>query len=365
MSSTSRKRTRSLSVDDEAPNQDRDSRTLFVTQLVAKVTESMLEDFFAQVSGVTKVRMTRDRNTRKHKGFAYVEMNSEECIKDCILFNNVIPDFQKFPILVKALSEKPISQSSPQEQQHTVITMAAPPPPPPDIPPPTLYKLLVRNIFMTVEYHQFLEVLKFYGEVASFVMHSAHFSKNCKFAIVGYTTEADMEKAHKALNEFNLAGLLLEVLTREELDAQGIVFETDIELIQQEVNDHDPDWKPDMSTINGAGSIKESAVPTQCLRLSNMFNPAEETDPEWAQDIEMDVKEECEKLGSVVHCKIDAISSEGILYVSFNNLESANKAKGVFHGRFFGGKVINAMFITDEDMNDKVLAINTSKARNP
>jgi RNA-binding protein 23/39 len=350
------KRSRSESVDETAPNADRDNKTLFVSQLVAKVTESMLEDFFGQVSTVTKVRMTRDRNTRKHKGFAYVEMSSEDCIKDCILFNNVIPDFQKFPILVKALTERPATSSSPtNKEQHTVITMAAPPPPPPDAPPPTLHKLLVRNIVKAVEYNQFLEVLKFYGEVASFVMHLAHFSKNCKFAIVGYTSEADMEKAHKALNEFNLAGMLLEVLTREELDAQGIVFDTDLELVQQEVNDHEPDWKPDSTSIgDGIGS----AMPTKCLRLSNMFNPAEETDPEWDKDIEIDVKEECEKLGSVTQCKIDAVSSEGIIYVSFTSAETAVKAKDVFHGRFFGGKVINAMFMNEEAMKDRVREIN-------
>lgn len=46
--------------------------------------------------------MLRDRVTDKHKGFAYVEMNDLESIPNCILFNNVVPDFQKFPILVKA-----------------------------------------------------------------------------------------------------------------------------------------------------------------------------------------------------------------------------------------------------------------------
>ena len=40
--------------------------------------------------------------TGKHKGFAYVEMRDLESIENCLLFNNVVPDFQKFKIMVKA-----------------------------------------------------------------------------------------------------------------------------------------------------------------------------------------------------------------------------------------------------------------------
>ncbi len=46
--------------------------------------------------------MLRDKVSGQHKGFAYVEMDSLEDIPSCLLFNNVVPDFQKFPILVKA-----------------------------------------------------------------------------------------------------------------------------------------------------------------------------------------------------------------------------------------------------------------------
>ena len=46
--------------------------------------------------------MIRDKHSGRHKGFAYVEMADLEDVPNTLVFNNVVPDFQKFPILVKA-----------------------------------------------------------------------------------------------------------------------------------------------------------------------------------------------------------------------------------------------------------------------
>ena len=66
-----------------------------------KVNEDTLREFFGQMGKVNNVIMLRDKNTNKHKGFAYVEMKDLDVINNCLLFNNVVPEFQKFPILVK------------------------------------------------------------------------------------------------------------------------------------------------------------------------------------------------------------------------------------------------------------------------
>ena len=66
------------------------------------MSEKSLEDFFGQIGSVKNIIMLRDKLTGLHKGFAYVEMTELESIPNCLLFNNVVPDFQKFPILVKS-----------------------------------------------------------------------------------------------------------------------------------------------------------------------------------------------------------------------------------------------------------------------
>lgn len=86
----------------EVDDLTKDQRTLFVGQLTMKVHEGNLREFFSQIGTVKNVIMIRDKHTGKHKGFGYVEMMELESIPSCLLLNNVVPDFQKFPILVKA-----------------------------------------------------------------------------------------------------------------------------------------------------------------------------------------------------------------------------------------------------------------------
>lgn len=51
-----------------------------------------------------------------------------------------------------------------------------------------------------------------------------------------------------------------------------------------------------------------SPIPTQCLLLKNMFDPAEETQPGWDEEIAQDVREECGKFGQVDFVHVDAAS---------------------------------------------------------
>ena len=50
----------------------RDARTIFVGQLVGKLDERDVRDYFAQVGGVVDVQLIRDRVSGKSKGFGYV-----------------------------------------------------------------------------------------------------------------------------------------------------------------------------------------------------------------------------------------------------------------------------------------------------
>lgn len=60
-----------------------------------------------------------------------------------------------------------------------------------------------------------------------------------------------------------------------------------------------------------------SPRPTQCLLIKNMFDPAEESEPNWNHDIEQDVREECSKYGKIEHVFADPKSKVSVLYISF------------------------------------------------
>jgi hypothetical protein len=51
-----------------------------------------------------------------------------------------------------------------------------------------------------------------------------------------------------------------------------------------------------------------SPIPTQCLLLKNMFDAAQQAEAGWAEEIEDDVREECGKLGQVLHVFVDRSS---------------------------------------------------------
>lgn len=51
------------------PEEERDRRTIFVTQLAARLTSRELEDFFSEAGRVRAGRIISDRNSRRSKGY--------------------------------------------------------------------------------------------------------------------------------------------------------------------------------------------------------------------------------------------------------------------------------------------------------
>ena len=80
-------------------------------------------------------------------------------------------------------------------------------------------------------------------------------------------------------------------------------------------------------------------IATQCFMLSNMFDPAEESAPNWDQEVKDDVIEEGAKHGGVLHIMVDKASSQGNVYVKCPNVSTAVAAVNALHGRWFAGKV--------------------------
>ena len=90
-----------------------------------------------------------------------------------------------------------------------------------------------------------------------------------------------------------------------------------------------------------------SPIPTPCLLLKNLFNAAEETEPEWWLDIAEDVKGECEKFGEITHTFVDK-DSQGFVYLRFTNTASSTRAQQALHARWFAGRKIAAEFQFEE-----------------
>jgi len=74
--------------------------------------------------------------------------------------------------------------------------------------------------------------------------------------------------------------------------------------------------EPVSSTSAPAPAPAQPTNPTRTVLLKNMFDPEEETEPTWAEDIQEDVSEECSKFGPVLHCNVEKNSKVLLLYLS-------------------------------------------------
>ncbi|ETW45762.1 hypothetical protein PFMALIP_06176 [Plasmodium falciparum MaliPS096_E11] len=90
---------------------------------------------------------------------------------------------------------------------------------------------------------------------------------------------------------------------------------------------------------------------TTNLVLSNMFSSNDEnigSDPDFFNDILEDVKEECSKYGKVVNIWLDTKNIDGKIYIKYSNNDESLKSFQFLNGRYFGGSLINAYFISND-----------------
>ena len=73
--------------------------------------------------------------------------------------------------------------------------------------------------------------------------------------------------------------------------------------------------------------------------------------PNWAKELENEVKTECNaKYGKVVHIAVDA-NSEGEIYVKFDSVTGGEKALQGLNGRNFNYRTIRASYVVDKVYN--------------
>jgi RNA-binding protein 23/39 len=81
----------------------KDQRTIFINQLVMRTTEKEIARFFkAKKIPTNEIILLRDKRTGKHKGSAYVELKRMADVIAAVNLSGQAPDFQRFPILIKA-----------------------------------------------------------------------------------------------------------------------------------------------------------------------------------------------------------------------------------------------------------------------
>ena len=100
--------------------------------------------------------------------------------------------------------------------------------------------------------------------------------------------------------------------------------------------------------------VQVETAARNCL-LTNMFNPAEETEPDWDKEIEDDVVSESSKYGIIKKCIVDKHSADGRVCLRFQDPESCERCMKALDGRWFAGKQIAASLISDFEFDNLAL----------
>lgn len=121
---------------------------------------------------------------------------------------------------------------------------------------------------------------------------------------------------------------------------------------------------PAMSMMGMMGGMMPNqagngAQATQCLRLENMLSREDVLGDEYDEIVE-DIKDECEKHGSVLKVCVPRPNADGSepedigkAFVKFATVDSARKAMDALSGRTFDGKKVVVQYIDEDSFNTK------------
>lgn len=367
---------------------DRDTRTVFAYNLNLKADERDLFDFFSGAGEVVDVRIIMDRNTRRSKGFAYIEMASRDAIIPALSLAGQTLMGQS--VMVKSSeAEKNLAWEAAQAQTQQMAQYKALAGLVPGSGPA---QLTVRNLHPALGEEDLRVVFAPFGHIIGISIANGT-------GTVQFGSSSDAEKAIQNLDGLEIAGsrIMVEMgppipgaldpamaanmlsagfgsdqptSLEEQGDGGGMRMTADARAalmqrlsgqalpgppaVGQALPGPPPGMVPAMQQAAPAVAANPlsfiqgllgpaSPIATPCLVLKGMFDPAEETEPDWEMEIAGDTKEECAKFGPVLHLHVDR-DSKGFVYVKFATQEAASAAQRALDGRWFAGRQICAEY---------------------
>ncbi|EPQ60671.1 splicing factor, CC1-like protein [Gloeophyllum trabeum ATCC 11539] len=338
---------------DEPKEDDSEQRSVFVSQLAARLTARDLGYFFEDHLGegsVMDARIVTDRLSRRSKGIGYVELRTIELVDKAIALSGTV--VMGLPIKVQ------FTESERNRTHAGDGSLNLPPGVSASHGPMQLY---VGSLHFNLTESDIKQVFEPFGELEFVDLHRDPMTGRSKgYAFVQYKRREDAKMALEQMEGFELAGRTLRVNTvhekgsvkytqQDSLDEAGggNLNAASRQALMQKLARIEP--APTREEPVSRPNIPQM-MQSKSVLLRNMFNPADEIERDWDKDLADDVKGECERR----YGKIDAIKvekdSEGEIYVRFDSVESAKNAVEGLNGRFFGGRQISAHFISDAIM---------------
>ncbi|KAF9568424.1 splicing factor, CC1-like protein [Agrocybe pediades] len=338
---------------DEPKEDDSEARSVFVSQLAARLTARDLGYFFEDKLGegtVMDSRIVTDRLSRRSKGIGYVEFRSIDLVEKALALSGTV--VMGLPIMVQ-LTESERNKLHPGDGSLNL--------PPGVTASHGSMQLYVGSLHFNLTESDIKQVFEPFGELEFVDLHRDPMTGRSKgYAFVQYKRAEDARMALEQMEGFELAGRTLRVNTVHE---KGTVKYTQQDSLDEAGGGNlnaasRQALMQKLARTETAPSLPEPAprvnipqsMQSRSVLLKNMFDPEEETEKDWDKDLADDVKVECEnKYGPVAAIKVEK-DTQGEIYVKFDSVETAKKAIQGLNGRWFGGRQVSAAFISDAIM---------------
>ncbi|EIW86756.1 splicing factor CC1-like protein [Coniophora puteana RWD-64-598 SS2] len=337
---------------DEPKEDDSEARSVFVSQLAARLTARDLGYFFEDKLGegtVLDSRIVTDRISRRSKGIGYVEFRSIDLVEKALGLSGTV--VMGLPIMVQ-LTESERNRLHPGDGNLNL--------PPGVHAPHGAMQLYVGSLHFNLTEADIKQVFEPFGDLEFVDLHRDSTTGRSKgYAFVQYKRPEDAKMALEQMDGFELAGRTLRVNTVHEKGTARYTQQDSLEetgggnlnaasrqaLMQKLAR---------IETPTPAEPVSRPSIPqamqSRSVLMKNMFDPEEETERDWDKELAEDVKGECqEKYGKVEAIKVEK-ETQGEIYVKFATIDSAKEAVQALNGRWFGGRQISAVFISDAIM---------------
>ncbi|KIK07027.1 hypothetical protein K443DRAFT_673923, partial [Laccaria amethystina LaAM-08-1] len=337
---------------DEPKEDDSEARSVFVSQLAARLTARDLGYFFEDKLGegtVMDSRIVTDRLSRRSKGIGYVEFRTIDLVEKALALSGTV--VMGLPIMVQ-LTESERNKLHPGDGSLNL---------PPGVTASHGAILYVGSLHFNLTESDIKQVFEPFGELEFVDLHRDPMTGRSKgYAFVQYKRSEDARMALEQMEGFELAGRTLRVNTVHEKGTARYTQQDSLDeagggnlnaasrqaLMQKLARTEAP---PTFTEPVARPNIPQ-AMQSRSVLLKNMFDPEEETERDWDKELADDVKVECEnKYGKVEAIKVER-ETQGEIYLKFDSIESAKQAIQGLNGRWFGGRQVSAAFISDAIM---------------
>ncbi|TFY55014.1 hypothetical protein EVJ58_g8512 [Rhodofomes roseus] len=325
---------------DELKEDDSEARSVFVSQLAARLTARDLGYFFEDHLGEGSVmdsRIVTDRISRRSKGIGYVEFRTVELVDKAINLSGTV--VMGLPIQIQHTEAERNRLHAGDSNLNLPPGVSA---------PHGGMQLYVGSLHFNLTESDIKQVFEPFGELEFVDLHRDPTTGRSKgYAFVQYKRAEDARMALEQMEGFELAGRTLRVNTVHE---KGTTKYTQQDSLDEAGGGNLNAASRQALMQKLARTDQAPAMESRSVLLRNMFDPEEETERDWDKDLAEDVKSESEsKYGPVDFIKVEK-DSQGEIYVKFDSVDAAKQAIQGLNGRWFGGRPITAAFISDAIM---------------